>query len=202
MGGGSPCASCKLLRRRCTKDCIFAPFFPADDPHKFAIVHKVFGASNVSKMLQELPVQQRGDAVGSLVYEANARMRDPVYGCVGAISFLQNQVSQLQMQLAVAQAEILCIQMQRRDGGGPDVDDVVPLPPSSLVAAAGPDHHHMTMAMEQHQAATAAAAPDDVDAFLMQNASAGAIPPQLMGYGAASAGAMGEPHLKRETLWT
>ena len=52
MGGGSPCASCKLLRRRCTKDCIFAPFFPADDPHKFAIVHKVFGASNVAKMLQ------------------------------------------------------------------------------------------------------------------------------------------------------
>ncbi|XP_050210445.1 LOB domain-containing protein 12 [Mercurialis annua] len=112
MGGTSPCASCKLLRRRCAKDCIFAPFFPSDDPHKFAIVHKVFGASNVSKMLQELPIQQRADAVSSLVYEANARVRDPVYGCVGAISYLQNQVSQLQMQLAVAQAEILCIQMQ------------------------------------------------------------------------------------------
>ncbi|XP_071737978.1 LOB domain-containing protein 12-like [Rutidosis leptorrhynchoides] len=113
MGSGSsPCASCKLLRRRCAKDCVFAPYFPPDDPHKFAIVHKVFGASNVSKMLQELPVHQRGDAVSSLVYEANARMRDPVYGCVGAISYLQNQVSQLQMQLAVAQAEILCIQMQ------------------------------------------------------------------------------------------
>lgn len=63
--------------------------------------------------LQELPVNQRADAVSSLVYEANARMRDPVYGCVGAISYLQNQVSQLQMQLAVAQAEILCIQMQQ-----------------------------------------------------------------------------------------
>ncbi|KAK9124612.1 hypothetical protein Sjap_014214 [Stephania japonica] len=113
MGGNSPCASCKLLRRRCAKDCIFAPYFPSDDPHKFAIVHKVFGASNVSKMLLELPVQQRPDAVSSLVYEANARVRDPVYGCVGAISYLQNQVSQLQMQLAVAQAEILCIQMQQ-----------------------------------------------------------------------------------------
>lgn len=113
MGGSSPCASCKLLRRRCAKDCIFAPYFPSDDPHKFSIVHKVFGASNVSKMLQELPIQQRADAVSSLVYEANARVRDPVYGCVGAISFLQNQVSQLQMQLAVAQAEILCIQMQQ-----------------------------------------------------------------------------------------
>ncbi|KAE8712017.1 LOB domain-containing protein 12 [Hibiscus syriacus] len=112
MGGNSPCASCKLLRRRCAKDCIFAPYFPSDDPHKFAMVHKVFGASNVSKMLQELPVQQRADAVSSLVYEANARVRDPVYGCVGAISYLQNQVSQLQMQLAMAQAEIVCIQMQ------------------------------------------------------------------------------------------
>jgi hypothetical protein len=31
---------------------MFAPYFPPEDPHKFAIVHKVFGASNVSKMLQ------------------------------------------------------------------------------------------------------------------------------------------------------
>ncbi|KAL8129860.1 hypothetical protein V2J09_019015 [Rumex salicifolius] len=113
--GSSPCASCKLLRRRCTKDCVFAPYFPSDDPQRFAIVHKVFGASNISKMLQELPVQQRSDAVGSLVFEANARMRDPVYGCVGAISYLQTQVSQLQMQLAMAQAEILCFQMQQQD---------------------------------------------------------------------------------------
>ena len=52
--GHSPCASCKLLRRRCAKDCIFAPYFPSDNPHKFAFVHKVFGASNVGKMLQVL----------------------------------------------------------------------------------------------------------------------------------------------------
>ena len=64
-------------------------------------------------VFQEIPVHQRANAVGSLVYEANARMRDPVYGSVGAISYLQNQVSQLQMELAVAQAEILCIQMQQ-----------------------------------------------------------------------------------------
>ncbi|KAK7848219.1 LOB domain-containing protein 12 [Quercus suber] len=124
MGGSSPCASCKLLRRRCAKDCIFAPYFPSDDPHKFAIVHKVFGASNVSKMLQELPVHQRADAVSSLVYEANARVRDPVYGCVGAISFLQNQVSQLEMQLAVAQAEILCFQMQEPNLPTHQIDQV------------------------------------------------------------------------------
>ncbi|XAR71900.1 hypothetical protein NMG60_11018352 [Bertholletia excelsa] len=128
MGGNSPCASCKLLRRRCAKDCIFAPYFPPEDPHKFAIVHKVFGASNISKMLQELPVHQRADAVSSLVYEANARVRDPVYGCVAAISYLQNQVSQLQMQLALAQAEILCFQSQR----GPVAAAVVAAPPPDV----------------------------------------------------------------------
>lgn len=48
----SPCAACKLLRRRCAQDCIFAPYFPAEEPHKFANVHRVFGASNISKLLQ------------------------------------------------------------------------------------------------------------------------------------------------------
>ncbi|KAJ6796647.1 LOB domain-containing protein 4 [Iris pallida] len=106
QGTVSPCAACKLLRRRCTQDCLFAPYFPADEPLKFANVHKVFGASNVNKLLQELPVQHRSDAVSSMVYEANARVRDPVYGCVGAISSLQHQVDALQAQLALAQAEM------------------------------------------------------------------------------------------------
>ncbi|KAI3793246.1 hypothetical protein L1987_35862 [Smallanthus sonchifolius] len=132
--GHSPCASCKLLRRRCSKDCIFAPYFPSNEPHNFAIVHKVFGASNVSKMLQELQVHERGDAVRSLVYEANARMRDPVYGCVGVISYLQKEVSQLQMQLAMAQAEILCIQMQQQPVTAPAasvIHGLVPVDPAS-----------------------------------------------------------------------
>ncbi|KAF5477375.1 hypothetical protein F2P56_004023 [Juglans regia] len=113
QGAMSPCAACKLLRRRCAQDCVFAPYFPADEPHKFASVHKVFGASNVNKMLQELPEHQRSDAVSSMVYEANARVRDPVYGCVGAISSLQQQVDDLQTQLALAQAEVVHMKMRQ-----------------------------------------------------------------------------------------
>lgn len=45
--------------------------------------------------------------MSSMVYEANARMRDPVYGCVGAISYLQQQIDGLRKQLAVAQAEVV-----------------------------------------------------------------------------------------------
>lgn len=48
----TPCAACKLLRRRCAPECVFAPHFPAGQPQKFADVHKVYGASNVSKILQ------------------------------------------------------------------------------------------------------------------------------------------------------
>ncbi|WCJ36119.1 LOB domain-containing protein 25 [Euphorbia peplus] len=103
----SPCAACKFLRRKCMPGCIFAPYFPPEEPQKFANVHKIFGASNVTKLLNELSPHQREDAVNSLAYEAEARVRDPVYGCVGAISFLQRQVQRLQKELDAANADLL-----------------------------------------------------------------------------------------------
>ncbi|EOA27832.1 hypothetical protein CARUB_v10023989mg [Capsella rubella] len=109
----SPCAACKILRRRCAEKCVLAPYFPPTDPMKFTIAHRVFGASNIIKFLQELPESQRTDAVNSMVYEAGARMRDPVYGCAGAIYHLQRQVSELQAQLAKTQVELVGMQLQR-----------------------------------------------------------------------------------------
>ncbi|KAJ7529460.1 hypothetical protein O6H91_15G051900 [Diphasiastrum complanatum] len=100
---GSSCAACKILRRKCTLKCLFAPYFPPDEPHKFANIHKIFGASNILKLLNELALNQRGDAVNSLAYEADARVREPIYGCVGVISVLQKQVLQLEQELALAE---------------------------------------------------------------------------------------------------
>ncbi|XP_065873176.1 LOB domain-containing protein 36-like [Euphorbia lathyris] len=102
----SPCAACKFLRRKCTQECVFAPYFPPDQPQKFANVHKVFGASNVSKLLNELNTAQREDAVNSLAYEAEARLRDPVYGCVGLISILQHRLKELQTDLFSAKKQL------------------------------------------------------------------------------------------------
>ncbi|XP_052205445.1 LOB domain-containing protein 15-like isoform X2 [Diospyros lotus] len=107
LNTATPCAACKLLRRRCAEECPFSPYFSPHEPQKFAAVHKVFGASNVSKMLMEVPESQRADAANSLVYEANVRLRDPVYGCMGAISALQHQVQTLQAELNAIRAEIL-----------------------------------------------------------------------------------------------
>ncbi|KAJ8751294.1 hypothetical protein K2173_016476 [Erythroxylum novogranatense] len=103
----TPCAACKLLRRRCAEECPFCPYFSPHEPQKFAAVHRVFGASNVSKMLMEVPECQRADTANSLVYEANLRLRDPVYGCMAAISALQQQIQALQAELNAVRAEIL-----------------------------------------------------------------------------------------------
>lgn len=92
-GTGSPCGACKFLRRKCAADCIFAPYFCSDQgPARFAAIHKVFGASNVSKMLMQVSVHDRCDAVVTIDYEARARIKDPVYGCVAHIFALQQQV--------------------------------------------------------------------------------------------------------------
>ncbi|XVF33487.1 hypothetical protein REPUB_Repub17cG0172700 [Reevesia pubescens] len=109
--GGGPCGACKFLRRKCVKGCIFAPYFDSDQgTAHFAAVHKVFGASNASKMLQRIPAHKRVDAVVTLCYEALARVRDPVYGCVGHIFTLQQQVVNLQAELAYIQARLSTLQ--------------------------------------------------------------------------------------------
>lgn len=53
-----PCAACRMLRRRCDSKCVLAPYFPNDDIEKFAYVHKVFGASNVVKMIQVIIISK------------------------------------------------------------------------------------------------------------------------------------------------
>lgn len=95
-GTGSPCGACKFLRRKCAADCIFAPYFCTEQgPAQFAAIHKVFGASNVSKLLLHVPVAERCEAVVTIAYEAQARIRDPVYGCVAHIFALQQQVGMI-----------------------------------------------------------------------------------------------------------
>ncbi|KAL1369612.1 protein LATERAL ORGAN BOUNDARIES-like [Arachis hypogaea] len=102
----SPCAACKFLRRKCTQECIFAPYFPPDNPQRFASVHRVFGASNIGKILNDLSPCQREDAVTSLAFEAEARLDSPVYGCVRHIVILQQRLHQIQMDLLHAKSEL------------------------------------------------------------------------------------------------
>ncbi|RWW02096.1 hypothetical protein GW17_00034829 [Ensete ventricosum] len=131
-----PCAACRTLHRKCDHGCLLAPYFPADESDKFASVHKVFGASNVVKMLRvrvcpllvclllgstvmmAMAVQvvkegMKEDAIKSMVYEAHARLQDPVYGCAGIVLCLQRCVEELQGQLRPVHEQVLEAQLQR-----------------------------------------------------------------------------------------
>ena len=111
-GGSGPCGACKFLRRKCVPGCIFAPYFDSEQgAAHFAAVHKVFGASNVSKLLLHIPVHKRLDAVVTICYEAQARLRDPVYGCVAHIFALQQQVVNLQAELSYFHAHLATLEL-------------------------------------------------------------------------------------------
>ncbi|KAK4367178.1 hypothetical protein RND71_015058 [Anisodus tanguticus] len=100
---GSSCGACKFLRRRCSSECIFAPYFSYEDAaNHFAAVHKVFGASNVSKLLLHLPLHCRSEAVITISYEALARMHDPIYGCVAS---LIEEIEIMENQMAICSGE-------------------------------------------------------------------------------------------------
>ncbi|MED6192555.1 hypothetical protein PIB30_011351 [Stylosanthes scabra] len=99
-GFGCSCGACKYLRRRCTRDCIFAPYFSYEEASThFAAVHKVFGASNVSRLLLHLPLHHRSDAAITISFQALARIHDPIYGCLSYIYLLQQQVASLHREI-------------------------------------------------------------------------------------------------------
>ncbi|KAJ8900215.1 hypothetical protein K2173_024855 [Erythroxylum novogranatense] len=126
-GGGGPCGACKFLRRKCVPGCIFAPYFDSDQgAAHFAAVHKVFGASNVSKLLLHIPLYKRHDAVATICYEAQTRLRDPVYGCVAHIFALQQQVVNLQAELTYLQAHLATLELALPQ---PPPPSTLPTPP-------------------------------------------------------------------------
>lgn len=55
---------------------------------------------------QQLPDHFRAEAADTLYYEAQCRIENPVYGCVGIITQLHEQINDAERELARAQAQI------------------------------------------------------------------------------------------------
>ncbi|CAN0913629.1 LOB domain-containing protein 2 [Linum grandiflorum] len=98
-GAHSACASCKHQRKKCAEDCILAPVFPAEKTREFQAVHKVFGVSNVVKMMRRVEARDRERVAESLVWEANSRENDPVLGAMRQYQRLQEEKKQLEIEL-------------------------------------------------------------------------------------------------------
>jgi len=89
-----------------------SPYFPPDQPKRFQNVHRLFGVSNILRILKHVDPSKREDTVKSIAYEADTREKDPVHGCLGVITILQNQVSKLKDELAVARDQLYLLQHQ------------------------------------------------------------------------------------------
>lgn len=96
--GVPACASCRHQRKKCTEKCVLAPFFPADKTQDFQAVHKVFGVSNVTKLVKDLCREDAKKAVDSLIWEANCRLKDPVLGPLGEFQRVSEELGAYKTQ--------------------------------------------------------------------------------------------------------
>ncbi|XP_028778684.1 LOB domain-containing protein 22-like [Neltuma alba] len=91
-GSNKACAACKFQRRRCSKECPLAPYFPSDQPKKFSNAHRLFGVANIKKILELVEPRQRDEAMKSIIFESDMREQFPVLGCLGVIWSYNDQI--------------------------------------------------------------------------------------------------------------
>jgi len=93
------CASCKFQRRKCSKDCLLAPYFPADKPQVFGNAHRLFGVSNVLKILKQVKEEYRDEAMKSIIFESDMRAQFPVGGCLDVIMMYYGMINDSEQEL-------------------------------------------------------------------------------------------------------
>lgn len=67
----------------------------------------------MSGMIQNLQENLRAEAADCVYFEASLRVKDPVYGCVGIISQLQQEITQTQNDIIKMKGEIAFHHAQR-----------------------------------------------------------------------------------------
>lgn len=105
-GTSQACAACKYQRRRCSKDCALAPYFPADQPKMFQNAHRLFGVRNIMRILTQVPPSKKDETMTSIIFESNMRSRFPVHGCCGVIWQLEYQIHQVSQELSRVRTKV------------------------------------------------------------------------------------------------
>lgn len=125
-GTSQACAACKYQRRRCSKECVLAPFFPAEKAKEFQNAHRLFGVRNIMNILKQVPPQQKEDAMTSIIFESDMRAQYPVRGCMGIISQLHVQLQQTVEELRMVQSKLAICKEQFQYN-----NQILPLSPNS-----------------------------------------------------------------------
>lgn len=94
------CAACKYQRKRCTPECVLAPYFRPEHPLVFKNAHKLFGVRNILRILKQVNPLDKSEAIQSITYEANMRGQFPVHGCLTVICDLRFKIMQAEEELS------------------------------------------------------------------------------------------------------
>ncbi|KAK9104840.1 hypothetical protein Scep_021684 [Stephania cephalantha] len=106
-GTSQACAACKYQRRKCSADCQLARYFPPDNPRMFQNAHKLFGVSNILRILKNLKgPKEEEEAMRTIIYESKVRDRYPVHGCYGIIVELHCKINQAELELEAVNAQL------------------------------------------------------------------------------------------------
>ncbi|XAR49939.1 hypothetical protein NMG60_11004125 [Bertholletia excelsa] len=109
VNGNQACAACKYRRRKCASDCLLSPYFPHNRHHQFRNAHRLFGVSNITKIIQHLSPSQKDAAMQTIIFESNVHAADPVGGCYRIIRDLSRQIEFARAELdLVLQQLALC----------------------------------------------------------------------------------------------
>ncbi|CAN6463057.1 unnamed protein product [Victoria cruziana] len=147
--GSQACASCKYQRRKCNSDCPLAPYFPPDQQKQFLNAHRLFGVSNILKILKNLDPAQQPEAMKTIIFQANMRNKDPVRGCLGVIEDLKKQIDWIKAELDITLGHVHTIkqQLQIHNGAGAPPHDSFAMQqfhggPPPFIQPQQPQHHH------------------------------------------------------------
>ncbi|KAK2663931.1 hypothetical protein Ddye_002505 [Dipteronia dyeriana] len=161
-GTSQACAACKYQRRRCSSECPLKPYFPPDQPKMFQNAHKLFGVSNILKILKNLDADQKTEAMRSIIHQANIRDQYPVHGCMGVIKKLRDQIwlAEEELHAVLLQLDMYRQQHYQQQISSSLPDDVVP---SQLELGMAPPNNALSLfnhaPQQPYNAVSAAALP-------------------------------------------
>lgn len=106
------CAACRHQRRKC-QNCPLSPYFPPNHTQQFLNVHRLFGVSNVMKILKTVDPDMWPHAMETIQFEADVRRKDPINGCLGIIEELRAQLEAYNRELEIIRRQLIhCKQSQ------------------------------------------------------------------------------------------
>lgn len=106
VNSNQACAACKYQRRKCPPDCILAPYFPHDRQKQFLNAHKLFGVSNITKIIRNLDQAEKDIAMRTIIFQSDTRASDPVGGCYRIIRQLQREIDYAKAELDLVHRQI------------------------------------------------------------------------------------------------